>query len=532
MRYSIGINVLVLCIPVFGLFYFDDDKQRAIDNELLSLTRSAHTLALALGEGAVTIHHDQKPYLVPNRSLTIIKQLEASIDAHIQLFNTKGILMLDSDFVGRNAYKITREPLPHPRQKNLTLWDNAILFIQQRYTLLRAYLFSPSPMPPFEKKKETLLHHAAQGRTSHAIHHEQGHNTRFHITTPVQYYKSVVGMLYLSRDDTHVRRTMQELYQHWGMIFSVAFLISLLSSLSLALYIARPLRTIVAMMRRVQKRESLVVDIPHIGQRKDEIGSLATTLQSMSQTLYKRYGDIESFTADIIHEIKNPLTSLQSALETEKHVKDEKKRKQLFAIMEEDIQRIHRLLTDIGYLSKLDTDLHRSHAQTIDISALISKLIDSYRLSTMMGGCDIVQDTTTDRKEQKPFLVFGIEDFLVHVFRNLFDNALSLTAPSSVIRYRLTREDAMLRIDIDDEGPGLPSVPLTRLFERFYSERRSEKNKKSAHTGLGLNISYNIVRAHHGTLTAENRRDHHHNVIGARFTIRLPAASNKPPPTP
>ncbi len=227
---------------------------------------------------------------------------------------------------------------------------------------------------------------------------------------------------------------------------------------------------------------------------------------------------IERFAADVAHEIKNPLSSIRSAIETLRRIQDPARQKQLLAIITDDVTRLDRLITDVADASRVDAELSRIATEQVDIAPILHTLKD-------------LQDAT--RGDDDPWIeldvvpsglvVLGVEDRLVQVFRNVIANAESFSPPRGRIAIAARRTAGGVEITVDDDGPGIPDGKLDQIFDRFYSERPSEE-RFGQHSGLGLSISRQIVEALRGRIIADNRRAPDGHVLGARFTVVLPAA--------
>jgi len=259
------------------------------------------------------------------------------------------------------------------------------------------------------------------------------------------------------------------------------------------------------------------VEIPDFSDRADEIGDLSGALRDMTSALYKRFDAIESFAADVSHEIKNPLTSLRSAVEALDLARNESQREQLLGIIRDDVGRIDRLLSDIADASRLDAELSRSQMAPVDLRRLLGAIVEVDEATGQTGETSF--DLTVS--DDGPFVTLGIEDRLGQVMRNLIDNARSFSPHGSVISLALRRSDNAIEIVCDDSGPGFADEHKDRVFERFYT-RRPDGEAFGTHSGLGLSISRQIIEAHRGRITAANRFADDGTVIGARITIELP----------
>jgi two-component system sensor histidine kinase ChvG len=251
--------------------------------------------------------------------------------------------------------------------------------------------------------------------------------------------------------------------------------------------------------------------------REDEIGVLARDLQTAARALWARIDANERFAADVAHELRNPLTSVRSAIETLRRIEDPVKQRRLLAIISDDAVRMDRLINDIADSSRVDAELSRTIAQPVDVAPIL-------------GALGELQAAT--REEEDPrleidapasgLIVRGVEGRLVQVFRNLIGNAISFSPKGGRVLVRARRAGQMVEFIIEDEGPGIPDAKLESIFDRFYSERPSSE-LFGQHSGLGLSISKQIVEGLRGRIAAENRRDASGAILGARFIVRLPA---------
>jgi two-component system sensor histidine kinase ChvG len=246
----------------------------------------------------------------------------------------------------------------------------------------------------------------------------------------------------------------------------------------------------------------------------------------MTDALSTRIDAIESFAADVAHEIRNPLTSIRSAIDTLPLVKDETKRERLNAILQQDIQRLDRLITDISNASRLDAELSREPPRAFDLVRLLSEFVGHYNASARKGDAKVVFQAPG---EEGPLQVSGREGPIGQVFRNLIDNARSFSPPGGSVRVQIWREGRKVMATVDDEGPGIPPDNLETIFERFYTSR--PKGAAFGHnSGLGLSIARQIVEAHGGRIWAENRQDAEGKVQGARFAVEFPETPVHRPP--
>jgi two-component system, OmpR family, sensor histidine kinase ChvG len=305
--------------------------------------------------------------------------------------------------------------------------------------------------------------------------------------------------------------------------FLVSALVTLLLSALLAGTIANPIRRLSAAAERVRRGINKRAEIPDFTLRKDEIGNLSGSLRDMTNALYKRIDAIEAFAADVAHELKNPLTSLRSAVETLAFVKTDAQRDKLIEIVKQDVKRMDRLITDISAASRLDAELARSEDQPVDMAQLLKAIAELANSVAKEGQAEVVVYNAT---HAKGFHVIGQDSRLGQVFRNLIDNARSFTAEGTKVTIRLRRLGNDIDVRVEDSGPGISPENLERVFERFYTDR--PEHSFGNNSGLGLAISRQIVEAHKGRIWVENRmsrvlQNGEHKVLGARFIVRLPA---------
>ncbi|GAB4144714.1 MAG: hypothetical protein Tsb0016_14340 [Sphingomonadales bacterium] len=302
-------------------------------------------------------------------------------------------------------------------------------------------------------------------------------------------------------------------------VFGVSLAVTLMLSLFLAGTIARPIRRLAAAADRIRGGMGRQVRLPDYTRRGDEIGDLTRSFADMTQALYRQIDAVESFAADVAHEIKNPLSSLRSAVETVERSADPEIQKKLLGIIKDDVRRLDRLISDISDASRLDAELSRGKMDEVDLPVLLATLVDIYRSTGRGDGADI----RFDNQASASLCVAGIEGRLGQVVRNILENALSFSRAGGAITIGLRQSGRQAVISIDDEGPGLPQQNVEDIFKRFYSERPADE-AFGTHSGLGLSISKQIVEAHGGTIRAENRVEDG-NVKGARFIIELPISS-------
>ena len=343
---------------------------------------------------------------------------------------------------------------------------------------------------------------------------------------PVQRYKQVLGALMLTRDNRAIAASLREVRYDMMVIAAAALGITVLLSLYLAGTITQPIVRLARAADEVRLARESRPEIPDLGKRGDEIGDLNDALRSMTDALWQRINTIESFAADVAHELKNPLTSLRSALETASRPNlDSERRDKLMAIVFDDINRLNRLITDISDASRLDAELMRGEVKQVDLQALLTDMARHYAVTAAQKtGVEVEFRLAAN----PPYAAHGHDGRYGQVFRNVIDNALSFSPAGSRIVVELTRapRNGPFIVTIDDEGPGIPEENLELIFERFYSERPTEHFGQ--HSGLGLSICRQIMETYGGSIGLQPPRATRWTgggrVLGARFTIRVPAA--------
>jgi two-component system sensor histidine kinase ChvG len=334
---------------------------------------------------------------------------------------------------------------------------------------------------------------------------------------PVQRYKQVLGAVMLSTSNGEIEDELRTVRLELLRIFAVAVLVTVLLSIYLAGTIARPIRRLAGAAERARGRGAHI-EIPDFTERRDEIGELSRSLREMTDALWQRMSAIESFAADVAHEIKNPLSSLRSAVETASRIEDPAKQRRLMAVIQDDVERLDRLITDISDASRLDAELSRLEVSPTDIGAMLRALAEMHETTRADGAPRLALEIV---ERGRALIVPGVESRLSQVFLNVIANAVSFSPPEAEIRVRAAHDGRAVFVTVEDQGPGIPEDKLTAIFDRFYTERPAGE-KFGTHSGLGLSISKQIVEAHRGRIWAENRTDATGAIRGARFSIRLP----------
>lgn len=518
-RRVLAVNFITVLIPVIGFLSLGEYRDSLIETEMEALKVQGEVFAGAIGEGAIatTLSGDQVLDIPPAQQ--IVRRLSESNAVRTRLFMPDGELVADSRLLVAGGGVIHVQVLPPPSERR-PLLDPVFDMLD--------WLPRRGGLPPY---REAPLQNAAdyeevmsalRGETSGELRQtSSGSNYVLSVAVPVQRYRQVLGALMLSKNGDDIDRAVRDLRFLVLQVFIFALGVTTLLSIYLAGTIARPVRRLAEaaeLVRRDIGRQNH--PIPDLTGRGDEIGDLSGSFRAMTEELQAQLDAIERFAADVSHELKNPLTSLRSAVETAARVKDQGKQRQLLAIVQDDVRRLDRLITDIADASRLDAELSRAQSVPVDLAVMLGTLADMRQVSADSKNRE--PSVEAELPYETSLTVSGMEDRLVQVFHNLIGNAVSFSPPGGIVRLSARRDGGMVEALVEDQGPGLPEGKLEAIFDRFYSERPSGE-KFGTHSGLGLSISKQIVEAHRGTIRAENIPGPDGKPAGARFIVRLPA---------
>lgn len=521
-----AINMMAVAILGGSLLYLGHYRDQLIDAEIKALKMQARLSANAIAEGAVVLDREERNILSPLLARLMIRRLAEVNESRTRLFDLDNRVIADSRAL---LNLVGRTPFSHRRQDSW-LMENAMGFLNAfgGFRKRRDYL-------RYQKRAERqnqnyeIVQTARGGEVAWRIWQRPNDRMLFSVAVPVQRYRQVLGVLMLTRPDTHIEHAMYEVRSKILQIFSITLLITLLLSFYLARAISQPLKKLSHAAETVRLGQAQNVGlsgsarlldseiIPDFSSRCDEIGDLSVALRAMTAALACRLGAIENFAADVAHEIKNPLTSLRSAVETASIIKDPERHEKLMQVILDDVNRLDRLISDISNASRLDAELTRDEAKEFDVYKMLQTVVDFYASSH--ATCVVLSSLSEQGLE-----IAGVEGRLFQVLRNMIDNALSFTPEGVPVIVTVGHHGNFAEVMVEDSGPGVPENKRDAIFERFYSER-PKLEKFGTHSGLGLSISRQIIEAHQGKVWAENRKDYDGNVIGARFVIHLPTLS-------
>ncbi len=509
-RRILAVNILALVLLVVGLLFVGQYRQSLIDSELAALNIQAKLFAAAIGEAAVG-NRGARQHVQSERARQIVRRLSLTTGTYAQLILANGKVLTDSRMLGGRGGAVQVEDLPPPKT------DNGMT---ERLSngfegLLRRLLRDTTDTTELSVATKIAL----KGEYGTAIESLANGTLSLSVAVPVQRYKQVLAALTLTRDSRQIDDAVFQVRLDIFKVFGIALLVTVLLSIYLASTIARPLKRLAVATEQIRSGNSRHYAIPDLMARKDEIGELGNTLNVMTEALWQRMDAIERFAADVAHEIKNPLTSLRSAVETVSRVEDPAQQKKLMSIILDDIQRLDRLISDISDASRLDAELSRAKMAPVKLDGLLETLVNLHDAAIDDHGINL----NLIRENTEEIVIHGLEDRIVQVFRNLIGNAVSFSPDNAGITLRVSTDETWVRICVEDEGPGLPPGTEESIFDRFYQER-PDSEKFGTHSGLGLSISKQIIDVHGGEISAQNAVNEAGEVTGACFIVRLPPA--------
>ncbi len=519
-RRILAVNIVAIAIPVFGLLYLDNYRQSLIQSELELLKTEAKLFSGALAASGVVTGPLGDERLLPETTRQTVRRLVDVSQTRARLFAPDGAMIADSFLLSGPGGVVEMQPLPPLDADDSLVWRTIVGL----YDWVFERWPSGDKLPPYTEsavqsaQDYAEVKKALDGEIATAVRDGGSGRMILSVAVPVQHYRQVLGALFLSKPGDNVETTLRDTRLTVLGVFGVALSVTVLLSLYLASTIAWPIHRLAEAADRVRRAKGRQVKIPDLSRRKDELGDLSAALRDMTEAVWKRMDAIERFAADVSHEIKNPLTSLRSAVETVARIDDPAQQRRLMSIILDDVQRLNRLITDISDASRVDAEMSRADAEPVALRDLLHAIADIYAATAKEDGPRIEVIARAD----DPLSVLGMEGRLGQVLRNLVSNAVSFSPPDGLITLTARRQPGRIVIAVEDEGPGIPPDKLKAIFERFYSER-PQGEKFGTHSGLGLSISKQIVEAHGGTLAAENLMTADGRIRGARFVVDLPA---------
>ena len=451
----------------------------------------------------------------PERVAPVLRRLISPTKTRARIYDRDGVLIIDS----RNLYgrgDVLRFDLAPPNSEQPNIVERGATAVRRWFG--RGDLPIYKELGPENGKGYEEVGQALYGLHASKVRVNDRGEIIVSVAVPVQRFRAVRGALMLSTQGADIDDMVEAERLAIVKVFLVAAAVMVVLSMLLAGTIAGPVRRLADGAERVRRRIRTRVQIPDFTRRRDEIGHLSGALRDMTDALYTRIEAIESFAADVAHELKNPLTSLRSAVETLPRVKSDESRQRLLAVIMHDVMRLDRLISDISDASRLDAELQRQEVAPVDLARLVESLVV---VANEVAQDGIKTTLTLEGGGPASFKVPGHDSRLGQVVSNLLDNARSFSPPGGSVRAICRRLKSGVEIVVDDDGPGIQPDALDKIFERFYTDRPNHGFGQNS--GLGLSISKQIVEAHGGTITVENRTGAAGGVLGARFVVRLPA---------
>jgi two-component system sensor histidine kinase ChvG len=547
-RRIVVLNLTGLVALSIGIIFLSQFRNGLIDARIQSLLVQGEIIAGAIASSAtvendssITLDPDKLQNLQPGQSYgpnedalygidfpinpervaPILRRLVSPTKTRARIYDRDGVLLVDSrSLFGRGD--VLRFDLPSPTADKPGLFERA--FIALRMWLGRGDLPVYHELGPDDGRGYSEVAEALNGQNASMVRINERGDVIVSVAVPVQRFRAVRGALMLSTQGADIDNMVEAERLAIIKVFLIAAGVMIVLSILLAGTIAEPVRRLADAAESVRRRIRSRVEIPDFTRRRDEIGHLSGTLRDMTNALYSRIEGIESFAADVAHELKNPLTSLRSAVETLPVAKTEESRGRLLNIIQHDVRRLDRLISDISDASRLDADLQRQEAAPVDLAKLLSTLVSVANEVKRDDGVKIT--LKFEGGGTRAFQVPGHDSRLGQIVDNLIENARSFSPPGGAVRVTCRRLRNQIEVYVDDDGPGVRDDVREKIFERFYTDRPHQGFGQNS--GLGLSISKQIVDAHGGSIWVENRTgppglDGEPNVLGARFIVRLPA---------
>lgn len=534
LRRILLLNALPPALLAASLLYLDQYQNALLGAEVEAMRTQARIYAGAIAEAAVRPEGERYVLQLEAARPLLRRLVDPSPNTQARLLDTAGLVVADSRIRDGIGGAVIAEPLPPPEPRG-ALTSTVAGIYERMVSLFPALLRgrggpgmvvdSAPDAPDFDWQpdlgpdRREELRMALEGGVTPYIRRSADGRLLVSVAEPARRGTQSVGIVLLTREAREVDRRLFEIRASVLLLFATALILTVALSLYLSRTIATPMLDLARATQRIREGEGRAESVPDaLLQRNDEIGVLARDLQNSARALWARIDANERFAADVAHELRNPLTSVRSAIETLRRVEDPASRNRLLAIIADDAVRMDRLIGDISDSSRVDAELSRTISTPVDIAPILGALTELHDATR-----DEADPVVLLEGEAGPLVVRGVEGRIVQVFRNLLGNALSFSPPRGQVKVTARHAGAMVEVVVEDQGPGIPEQKLESIFERFYSERPSGE-RFGQHSGLGLSISRQIVEGLRGRISAENIRDASGAVTGARFMVLLPSA--------
>jgi len=517
LRRILLLNALPPALLAASLLYLDQYQNALLGAEVEAMRTQARIYAGAIAEAAVRPEGERYVLQLEAARPLLRRLVDPSPNTQARLLDTAGLVVADSrirDGVGGAVIADIYERMVGMFPALLRGRGGPGMVVDSAPD---APDFDWQPDLGPDRREELRM--ALEGGVTPYIRRSADGRLLVSVAEPARRGTQSVGIVLLTREAREVDRRLFEIRASVLLLFATALILTVALSLYLSRTIATPMLDLARATQRIREGEGRAQSVPEaLLKRNDEIGVLARDLQNSARALWSRIDANERFAADVAHELRNPLTSVRSAIETLRRVEDPASRNRLLAIIADDAVRMDRLIGDISDSSRVDAELSRTVSMPVDIAPILAALSDLHAATR-----DDDDPVVLLEAEDGPLVVRGVEGRIVQVFRNLLGNALSFSPSHGTVKVTARHAGAMVEVVVEDQGPGIPEQKLESIFERFYSERPSGE-RFGQHSGLGLSISRQIVEGLRGRISAENIRDASGTVTGARFTVLLPIA--------
>ncbi len=520
-RKIITINLLALVVLVGGVLYLNQSRDGLVGQREQGLLTEAQLMSRVFEAELPSVGPVDLAASDGISPIKTLANLKLATGVEVYVFDANHSLVATSVGLARDP-----DSLASPANDDAagTFITNFLNIAWEFTSGLFAADNSSFPELSGEEQARQILEGALSGDTQSQSVSDPNGDVLILVSTPIRREDTIIGALVLTTVSGEINQIVRQEREQVLQMFVIAILVSIGLSLVLASTIANPLRDLASAaefgkMRNARKMSPNRVRIPDMTGRPDEIGRLSGALRGMVAALYDRIESNEEFAADVAHEIKNPLSSLRSAVDTMRIAKNDVQRGKLLDVIEHDVRRLDRLVSDISNASRLDSELVKEEMQSFNLINMLENIVSFNKLEAEEVGAEFISDMP-----EGPIVIRGLEARLAQVFVNLLSNAISFCEEGDAVRLWVRMRENRILVVVEDTGPGVPEEALTKIFSRFYSER--PQDDFGNHSGLGLAISRQIVEAHGGVIWAENIRPTEADItsepLGARFVVGLP----------
>ncbi|HEX2843422.1 stimulus-sensing domain-containing protein [Hyphomicrobium sp.] len=535
-----------LVVMFGGILYFSENNAWLIDAKRESLLVQGEIIAAAIASdtraegGRLIIHTDSLPSvdkaeqpddsaftahelsIRPERVAPILRRLVQPTTRRARVYSRDGTLVMDSAILMKRGQLSRHEP-----KVNNT---GSRMGTKNFWTRLKSWMIGEE-LPVYKEignangTSYPEVRQALQGTpTAMLLLNDKGQQI-VSTAVPIQRASVVQGVLLMSTRPGEIDQIVADQQSQIWILAVFAGLATLLSALLLARTVAGPIRRLSESAKLVSRNISARHELPDFAHRTDEVGQMASAFAAMTAGLYRRIEASESFAADVAHELKNPLAAARSMAESLSYAKTDEQRKEVVSQIQNELKRLNRLITDVSNASRLDAELARQQMGPVDVTNVVASVTQIFR-DILSGDTRRVETNIAVAPFEGAFLISGHAGRLSQVLTNLVDNAISFSPEERAVVVRVRRVEGFVEVAVEDEGPGIPEDRLTIIFDRFYTDRPDTEAVRGKNSGLGLSISREIIRAHGGEISAENRwpagARSDDKPLGARFVVRLP----------